>query len=145
MVCFGLTKWGTFVDRLSNAYKMDIEQPLPAVMKLSDLDNNLPSFKSLYVLVHWCSMGNYDINAKQKISFIYKTKLGKILLKPKVKDQENFCQILWTFIQVLNEICSTFVQFSWHEQKFMKLSLYLTNFPSQFSNIYQKYFRLFQN
>jgi hypothetical protein len=36
-------------------------------------------------------VGNCDFRAKQKISFIYEMKRDKILLKPKVKDQENFC------------------------------------------------------
>ncbi len=111
-------------------------------------------------------VGNFDIWAKQKISFVFKMKLDKFLMKLKVKDWENFCQILWTFVQVLDKICPTlpnfaqlcptlpifaqlcptfcpifcptFVHFSWHDQKLTKFSLYSTSFPSHFSNIYHK-------
>jgi hypothetical protein len=37
--------------------------------------------------------GNCDVCAGQKILFINKTKQDEILLTPKVKEQENFCQI----------------------------------------------------
>ncbi len=74
-----------------------------------------------------------------------KTKWDEILLKLKVWDQEKLHWILWAFVKVLDKVFPTFIHFSWHEQKLMKFSQYLTIFLSHFINIYLKSFRRFQN
>ncbi len=90
-------------------------------------------------------LGNCNICVKQKISVINETKWDKILLKPKVYDREKLYWMPWTFVRVTEKVCQTLGHFSWNEQKLMKLSRYLTVFPSIFSNTYLKSFGLLQN
>ena len=82
---------------------------------------------------------------EQKILVINETKRDKILLKPKVYDQENLCGIPLTFVKVIDKSWPTFGHFSVHEWKLTKFRQYLTAFPSHFNNIFLKSLWLLQN
>jgi hypothetical protein len=102
-------------------------------------------------LVKFLSLSNQwelsicNICVKQKISVINETKQDEILLKPKVLDRAKLRSILWTSVKFCGKVCPTFVHFHWHEQKLSKFSQYWTVFPSDFNNIYLKYFGYLQN
>ncbi len=72
----------------------------------------------------------------------YETKFCK---KPKVLDQEKLCGILWTFIKFREIVFPTFVYFHKSYKNSVNIRQHLTVFPSDFNNIYLKYFGILQN
>ncbi len=70
-------------------------------------------------------------------------------VKTKVLDQEKLCGIPWTFVKCCERVFQTFIYF--HENVveiqtiFNNLRWHLTVFPSDFNNIYLKYFGILQN
>ena len=83
-----------------------------------------------------------DIFVKQNILAINETTQDKILLKPKVYDQENLHGIPLTFVRVIGESWPTFGHFSVHECKLMKsrqlfIQVILTIFFLNLSDFYR--------
>jgi hypothetical protein len=82
---------------------------------------------------------------KQKISSVYETIWDKISQKPKVLDQEKLHGILLTFIKFHEIVFPTFVNFNESSKNSTNIRQHLTDFPSDFNNIYLKYFWILQN
>ena len=72
----------------------------------------------------------------------YNTKFCK---KPKVLDQEKLCGIQWTFVKYRKIVFPTFVHFHKSCRNSANIRQHLTVFPSDFNNIYLKYFGILQN
>ncbi len=79
---------------------------------------------------------------KHEISVVNEAIRYEILQKLKVLDQEKLNGIPWTFIKYREIVFSTFLEIQPILDNIRQL---LTVFPSDFNNIYLKYFGIFQN
>ncbi len=102
------------------------------------------TFNNLICTDNDCVVGNCECWLNRKILVIDETKQNEILLKSKMKDWENFHQILWTFVKVLDEIWPIFFHFSLHK-KVSKIHPVNNKFSSHLSNILHKSLRILQN